>query len=680
PFKVIERIRPVAYKLELPNKLHGIHNTFHVSNLKRCFVNDNVVIPSDEVQLDDKLHFVEEPVEIMDREVKRLKQSRIPIVKVRWNSRRGPEFTWEREDLFRSKYPHLFARRHVTRQGKRRDRSKKNTKCVTAVNEELTAAKHKLMLLKLKLFKNVDGFSRRGTIIQIFYHGLDKATQAILDAEGIFLYKTPNEAYQLLEDRVLLKLYWSKDMNAKPIHKTIPFAESSKNSKLMEKMKALTTKIDLQFKEIKGEMKDMRDGCNSCGGPHPSSKCDDKPMGGPKHEEANYAYEGYQGRGYRGNYYVNQNSKTIVIHDDSEDEVDEAKKEVELSFSKQTKSDPPPLKAYKPTIPINVPLVDVLAGMPNYEKFLKDLVSNKSKMKQIFATFFNEECSATVQNKLPPQLGDPRSFLIPCIKINFEDDAKPIIQRQCRLNPNMKEVQKKEIIKLLDAVDQEKTTFTCLYRTYCYKRMPFGLCNVPATFQRCMISIFQDMLETSMEVFMDDFLELMDDDIDDNFPDKKLMNVSSTEEDKISWRCVYGVETQKILNECHHGPIGGYYGPSTTAKKVFDAGFGWSKIFKEAHTLVQNYDACQCSCSLPRKDEMPQNCIQVSKIFDIWGIDFIGPFPKSYKFKYILVAIDYLSKWAEAEALSTNDARVVINFLKNLLSRFGIPKALISDR
>nr|GFA06785.1 putative reverse transcriptase domain-containing protein [Tanacetum cinerariifolium] len=81
PFKVIERIGPVAYKLELLDKLRGIHNTFQVSDLKSCFVNNDVVIPLDEVLLDDKLHFVEEPVEIMDREVKRLKQSRIPIVK-----------------------------------------------------------------------------------------------------------------------------------------------------------------------------------------------------------------------------------------------------------------------------------------------------------------------------------------------------------------------------------------------------------------------------------------------------------------------------------------------------------------------------------------------------------------------------------------------------------------------
>ncbi|GJR56238.1 putative reverse transcriptase domain-containing protein [Tanacetum coccineum] len=115
PFKIIERIGPVAYKLELPDKLHGIHNTFHVSNLKKCLADENLVIPLEEIQLDDKLHFIEEPVEIMDREVKQLKQSRIPIVKVRWNSRRGPEYTWEREDFFKRNYPHLFSSDKKTR-------------------------------------------------------------------------------------------------------------------------------------------------------------------------------------------------------------------------------------------------------------------------------------------------------------------------------------------------------------------------------------------------------------------------------------------------------------------------------------------------------------------------------------------------------------------------------------
>ncbi|GKA09374.1 putative reverse transcriptase domain-containing protein [Tanacetum coccineum] len=104
-----KKVTPMAYKLELPKELSNIHSTFHVSNLKKCLSDESLVIPMKELRLDDKLNFVEEPVEIMDREVKQLKQSRIPIVKVRWNSKRGPEFTWEREDQIRAKYPHLFS-------------------------------------------------------------------------------------------------------------------------------------------------------------------------------------------------------------------------------------------------------------------------------------------------------------------------------------------------------------------------------------------------------------------------------------------------------------------------------------------------------------------------------------------------------------------------------------------
>ncbi|GJZ10502.1 putative reverse transcriptase domain-containing protein [Tanacetum coccineum] len=110
PFKVIERVGEVAYKLELPEELSRVHNTFHVSNLKKCHADEPLAVPLDGLHLDDKLHFVEEPLEIVGREVKRLKQSRIPLVKVRWNSKRGPEFTWEREDQFKKKHPHLFTK------------------------------------------------------------------------------------------------------------------------------------------------------------------------------------------------------------------------------------------------------------------------------------------------------------------------------------------------------------------------------------------------------------------------------------------------------------------------------------------------------------------------------------------------------------------------------------------
>ncbi|GJV35849.1 reverse transcriptase domain-containing protein [Tanacetum coccineum] len=461
----------------------------------------------------------------------------------------------------------------------------------------------------------------------------------------------------------------------------------------------------------------------------------------------------------------------------------------------------------------------------------------------------------------------------------------------------------------IDPQDQEKTTFTCPFRIYAYRRMPFGLCNAPATFQRCMLAIFHDMIEESVEVFMDDFsvfensfdnclnnldkmiqhckdahlvlnwekchfmvkegivlghkvsgsglevdkakidvisklppptnikgvvlgqkdgknfhpiyfasktlnpaqqnytitekelmavvfafdkfrsylilsktivhtdhsalkhlfkkqdekphlirwilllqefdIEIKDkkgtenvaadhlsridndetsdeSDIDDNFPKVTLLEITTKNEpwfadfanylvgdiipkgmtyqqknkffsdlksyfweepylfrmcsDGMIRRCVYGPETRTILYQCHHGPTGGHYGPNITAKKVLDSGFYWPTIIKEAHTLVCLCEACQRTGNISKLDEMPLTNIQVCEIFDVWGIDFMGPFLKSYKFEYILVAVDYVSKWAEAQALPTNDARVVITFLKKLFCRFGMPKALISDR
>ncbi|GJZ59790.1 putative reverse transcriptase domain-containing protein [Tanacetum coccineum] len=109
PFEIIEKVGPVAYRLDLPEELNGVHDTFHVSNLKKCLADPTLKVPLDEIQVDAKLNFVEEPVEILEREFKKLKRSRIAIVKVRWNSKRGPEFTWEREDQMKLKYPHLFS-------------------------------------------------------------------------------------------------------------------------------------------------------------------------------------------------------------------------------------------------------------------------------------------------------------------------------------------------------------------------------------------------------------------------------------------------------------------------------------------------------------------------------------------------------------------------------------------
>nr|GFB33565.1 reverse transcriptase domain-containing protein [Tanacetum cinerariifolium] len=145
-------------------------------------------------------------------------------------------------------------------------------------------------------------------------------------------------------------------------------------------------------------------------------------------------------------------------------------------------------------------------------------------------------------------------------------------------------------------------------------------------------------------------------------------------------RCVHGKEALDILEACHDGSMGGHHGANLTAKKVFNASFFWPTIYKDAYEFVKNCDSCQRQGKISQRDEMPQNSIQIYEIFNVWGIDFMGTFPSLRGNKYILVAVDYLSKWVEAKALPTNDARVVCKFLKSLFARFGAPRAIISDR
>ncbi|GJY07246.1 reverse transcriptase domain-containing protein [Tanacetum coccineum] len=344
----------------------------------------------------------------------------------------------------------------------------------------------------------------------------------------------------------------------------------------------------------------------------------------------------------------------------------------------------------------------------------------------------------------------------------------------------------------IDPNDQEKTTFTCLFQTYAYRRMPFGLCNAPATFQRCMLAIFHDMIEESVEVFMDDFsvfgnsfdtclknLDKMlkrckdahlvlnwkkchfmvkegivlghkvssaglevdkanidvisklppptnikefdieikdrkgtknvtadylsqikndetsnDSEVDDNFPGETLMEINTKDEpwfadfanylvgdiipkgmtyqqkkkflsdlkhyfweepylfkvcsDGMVRHCIPGPESRTILDQCHYGPTGGQYGPNITAKKFLDLGFYWPTIIKEAHTLVRLCEACQKTGNISKCDEIPLNNIQIT----------------------------YLNR---PKLRPTNNAQVVVAFLKKLFCRFGMPKALISD-
>ncbi|GKF55102.1 reverse transcriptase domain-containing protein, partial [Tanacetum coccineum] len=134
----------------------------------------------------------------------------------------------------------------------------------------------------------------------------------------------------------------------------------------------------------------------------------------------------------------------------------------------------------------------------------------------------------------------------------------------------------------------------------------------------------------------------------------------------IRW-CVFCQEAVDILSACHNRPTGGHHGANYTAKKVFDSGFYWPTIYRDAHDLVTQCDACQRKGKISQKDEMPQNAIQVCEIFDIWGIDFMGSFLSSRGNKYILVAVDYLSKWVEAKRSPLMMLESSLNF-RNLSS------------
>nr|GEZ81896.1 reverse transcriptase domain-containing protein [Tanacetum cinerariifolium] len=307
----------------------------------------------------------------------------------------------------------------------------------------------------------------------------------------------------------------------------------------------------------------------------------------------------------------------------------------------------------------------------------------------------------------------------------------------------------------IDPRDQEKTTFTCPYGTFAYRRMPFGLCNAPITFQRCMLAIFHNMAEKTMEVFMDDFsvfgnsfenclsrLDKMlqrceDTNLSLNWEKSHFMvkegivlghkiskNEIKVDKAKIDViaklphpttfkGAVLGQRHEKHFKTIHYtsktmndaetnytttekemlavmklstlskvatmDPRGDIMVQISLPKRSLMPVF-WPTIYKDAHEFVKNCDSCQRQGKISQRDEMPQNSIQTCEIFDLWGIDFMVPFPSSRGNKYILVAVDYLLKWVEAKALLTNDGRVVCKFFKSLFARFGSPRAIISDR
>ncbi|XP_022159162.1 uncharacterized protein LOC111025586 [Momordica charantia] len=151
-------------------------------------------------------------------------------------------------------------------------------------------------------------------------------------------------------------------------------------------------------------------------------------------------------------------------------------------------------------------------------------------------------------------------------------------------------------------------------------------------------------------------------------------------QDKVIRRCVANAEARQLLAKCHSAPYGGHFGGQCTTAKVFQSRYFWPTIFKDAYELVQHCNECQRVGNISKRSEMPLTYILELVFFDVWGMDFIGPFPPSNGNLFILLAVDYVSKWVEAVACTNSDAKVVAKFLhKHIFTRFGAPRAIISD-
>ncbi|GJS00625.1 reverse transcriptase domain-containing protein [Tanacetum coccineum] len=254
---------------------------------------------------------------------------------------------------------------------------------------------------------------------------------------------------------------------------------------------------------------------------------------------------------------------------------------------------------------INIPFIEALARIPKYAKYVKSLLTNKSKLEEACMETINERCSVVLLNELPLKEKDPGSFTIPCQVLKKHKEIKDLAADHSSRLENLH----MEVLTEREIADE--------------------------FFDEHLMAL--NTKSNNDEPWYADFI---------NYIVGKVVPQNWTFEKRK--RCVAGRETLEILAHCHSGHTGGHHSANITAKKVYESEFYWPSVFKDANEYV-----CE--------------------VFDVWGLDFIGPFPESRGNKYILVAVDYVSKWVEAQALPTNNARVV---LEKALQKYGVTHKL----
>nr|GFA44356.1 reverse transcriptase domain-containing protein [Tanacetum cinerariifolium] len=352
----------------------------------------------------------------------------------------------------------------------------------------------------------------------------------------------------------------------------------------------------------------------------------------------------------------------------------------------------------------NISFANALILMLKFGPTIKSLLTNKDKLFELARTPLNEHCSTVLLKKLPEKLGDPGKFLIPC-DFPRMDECLALADLGASINLMPLSVWNKlslpklsptcMTLKLADRLISRPVgvaedvyikvgtfLFPVDFVVVDFDADPRVSLIFGRSFWRALIFVYEGELTLRVGKEAITFNLYQTSRYSTNYDDMSVNRIDLIDVacEEYSKEVLGFSEAIDILKACHNEPTEGHHGSNYTAKKVFDFGFYRYTIYRDANELVKSCDACKRQGKISQRDEMPLNSIQVCEIFDVWDIDFMRPFPSPRGNTYILVAVDYLSKWVEVKALPTNNVRVVCKFLKSLFSRFGTPRVIISDR